>query len=261
MLLQKKIVIVSGIGPGLGQKLSTLVAKEGALVILAARTPEKLDVAESEIRELGLGTETLKVPTDISDRAQCKNLVDKTIERFGRVDVLINSAYSGGKIEPIETADLEDWRNTVNINLIGTMQLTQEVIPHMKKQKGGAIVMVNTMAVHKPMLYNGGYASSKAALKSAAAHLALEVGQFGIRVNSTFMGWMWGPNVASYVQQAAHDRALSEEDIKDEIAQNIPLRHIPEDGDCAKAVVMLASDYASEVTGACLDVNGGDYIP
>jgi NAD(P)-dependent dehydrogenase (short-subunit alcohol dehydrogenase family) len=131
----------------------------------------------------------------------------------------------------------------------------------MKSQGGGAIVMVNTMVVHRPMMYNGGYGASKAALKNATAHLALELGQYGIRVNSTFMGWMWGPNVEGYVNQAAADRGVSTDVIKQEVAQNIALRRIPEDGDCAKAVIMLASDYAQVVTGACLDVNGGDFIP
>jgi NAD(P)-dependent dehydrogenase (short-subunit alcohol dehydrogenase family) len=89
MLLKDKVVIVSGIGPGLGQELSTLAAKEGAsAVVLAARTPARLDVAEQEIRALGLGTAVLKVPTDISDQGQCQTLADRAVKEFGRIDVL-----------------------------------------------------------------------------------------------------------------------------------------------------------------------------
>lgn len=262
MLLKDKVVIVSGIGPGLGNRLAVLAAKEGAAaIVLAARSAEKLTTAESEIRAFNNNVKLLSIPTDITDVARCKNLVDETIDHYGRVDILMNSAYYGGKMEPIETADLNDWRLTCETNLIGTMQLTQAVIPHMKSQGGGAIVMINTMVTHKPMPYNGGYGASKAALSSAASHLALELGQYGIRVNSAFMGWMWGPNVRTYVENVAAERGVSADQVKQEIAQEMALRVIPEDGDCAKAAIFLASDFACAVTGATLDVNGGAYLP
>ena len=94
MLLKDKVVIVSGIGPGLGQELSTLAAVEGAAgVVLAARTSAKLDAAEAEIDALDLGTRVVKVPTDIADRDQCLALAGRAAEEFGRIDVLFNSAY------------------------------------------------------------------------------------------------------------------------------------------------------------------------
>ena len=97
MLLKDKVVIVSGIGPGLGQELSTLAAREGAAaVVLAARTPAKLDVAEAEILALGGATQVLKVVTDIADKDQCLALAEKTAAAFGRIDVLFNSAYDPG---------------------------------------------------------------------------------------------------------------------------------------------------------------------
>ena len=125
MLLKDKVVIVSGIGPGLGIELALLAASEGARLAICARTASKLDDAEQQVAALGLGTEVLKVPTDISDRVQCQALVEQAVARFGRVDVLINSAYVGGKFEPIESADLDDWKATMDINFFGTMALTQ----------------------------------------------------------------------------------------------------------------------------------------
>lgn len=261
MLLKDKVVIVSGIGPGLGQHLATLCASEGASVVLAARTTEKLDATEDAIRGMGLNTEILKIPTDISDPEACSALVNATTKRFGGVDVLLNSAYTGGKMEPVENADLADWRKTMDTNFFGSMQLTLAAVPSMKQRGGGAVVMVNTMVVRKAMAYNAGYGASKGALKTATAHLALELGQYGIRVNSAFMGWMWGPNVENYVRQAAADQGVTQEQVIAVVADKIALKRIPTDANCAKAVIMLASDYASEVTGACLDVNGGDFIP
>ncbi len=261
MLLKDKVVIVSGIGPGLGQELSTLAAQEGAAaVVLAARTQEKLDAAEQEIADLGLGTRTLKVATDIADRDQCQALADKAAEAFGRIDVLFNSAYNPGAFEPIETASMDGWRQAVDVNLFGTMYLTQACIPHMK-DSGGAIVMIATMVEHKPMATQGGYGASKMALRAATKHLALELGQYNIRVNSVHMGWMWGPNVEMYFKWQSQSSGRSEEDLIAEVVENIPLGAIPDDADCAKAALFFASDYANVVTGAALDVNGGEYMP
>lgn len=261
MLLKDKVVIVSGIGPGLGQELSTLAAKEGArAVVLAARTQEKLDIAEQEIAGLGLGTAVLKVPTDISDAAQCKALADTAVAEYGQIDVLFNSAYDPGSFEPIESADLDGWRRAMDVNFFGTMALTQSCIPHMK-DNGGAIVMIATMVEHKPLATQGGYGASKSALRAATKHLALELGQYNIRVNSVHMGWMWGPSVEGYFAWQAQASGKTQEALIEEVTQNIPLGVIPDDADCAKAAVFFGSDYSTVVTGAALDVNGGEFMP
>lgn len=262
MLLKDKVVIVSGIGPGLGQELSTLAAREGAAaVVLAARTAQKLDTAEQEIQDLGLGTAVLKVPTDITDKAQCQALADKTVAEFGRIDVLFNSAYDPGSFEPIEEASMEGWRRAMDVNFFGTMQLTQSCVAHMKHNGGGSIVMIATMVEHKPLATQGGYGASKSALRSATKHLALELGQYNIRVNSCHMGWMWGPSVEGYFAWQTQETGKSQDELIAEVTRNIPLGTIPDDGECAKAALFFASDYSSVVTGAALDVNGGEFMP
>ena len=262
MMLKNKVVIVSGIGPGLGQELSTLAAKEGAAaVVLAARTPAKLEVAEQEIQALGLDTAVLKVVTDIAAPDQCLALAQKTAEKFGRIDVLFNSAYDPGSFGPIESANLDDWRRSMDVNFFGTMQLTQACIPYMKEVGGGTIVMIATMVEHKPMATQGGYGSSKSALRSATKHLALELGQYNIRVNSCHMGWMWGPNVEGYFAWQSQQTGTPQDELIAQVTRTIPLGVIPDDGDCAKAAIFFASDYSCVVTGASLDVNGGEFMP
>ncbi|GAB5450667.1 MAG: SDR family oxidoreductase [Halioglobus sp.] len=262
MLLKDKIVIVSGIGPGLGQELSTLAAKEGAAgVVLAARTQEKLDTAAAEIDDLGLGTRTLKVPTDIADPEQCKALADAAAQEFGRIDVLFNSAYNPGPFEPIESANMDGWRQAMDVNFFGTMHLTQACIPAMKAAGGGSIVMIATMVEHKPLATQGGYGASKMALRSATKHLALELGQYNIRVNSVHMGWMWGPSVEMYFNWQEQATGKSKEALMADVTANIPLGVIPDDEDCAKAALFFGSDYSNVVTGSALDVNGGEYMP
>jgi NAD(P)-dependent dehydrogenase (short-subunit alcohol dehydrogenase family) len=262
MLLKDKVVIVSGIGPGLGQELSTLAAREGAAaVVLAARTAHKLDSAEREIMDLGLGTAVLKVATDIADPAQCQALAEKTVAQFGRIDVLFNSAYDPGSFEPIEEASMEGWRRSMDVNFFGTMHLTQSCVTYMKDSGGGAIVMIATMVEHKPLATQGGYGASKSALRCATKHLALELGKYNIRVNSCHMGWMWGPSVEGYLDWQSQQSGTPREELIAEVTRNIPLGVIPDDGECAKAAIFFASDYSSVVTGAALDVNGGEFMP
>jgi NAD(P)-dependent dehydrogenase (short-subunit alcohol dehydrogenase family) len=107
----------------------------------------------------------------------------------------------------------------------------------------------------------GGYAVSKAALRMATAQLAKELGGRKIRVNSVFPGWMWGPTVEDGFKARAASEGRSVAEIRAEIAQAIPLGDIPLDDDCARAIIAFASDYFLPVTGACLDLSGGEYLP
>ena len=263
MLLADKVVVISGIGPGLGIELALGAARQGARLVIAARTPSKLDDAEAAIRALPEGDqiEVLKVPTDICDRAQCQQLVARAVETFGRIDCLINSAYHPGGMDFVENANLDAWREAMDVNLFGTMNLVLETIPEMKRQGAGSIVNVNTMVTRKPMATQAGYAASKAALTSATSHLALELGQYNIRVNSTYMGWMWGAPVEVHFARRSKAEGIPIETLKAEVEKNIPLGKIPTSADCAKAVFFLASDDSCAITGACLDVNGGEYLP
>lgn len=263
MLLKDKVVIVSGIGPGLGVKLAIEAAREGAkAVVMGARTAAKLDDAEKRVAEVNPNCATLKVITDITDRKQCEAIVDAAIKKFGRIDALVNSAFVHGEMDYASTANFDDWKGPMETNLFGTLKLTQSVIPQMKAQGGGAIVMVNTMAVRQvPPLGEAGYAASKGALATSTKYLAKELGQFRIRVNTVHMGWMWGAPVIGYMQWQAQQSGTTVEALKAQIAANIPLGDVQTDDDCAKAALFMVSDYARAVTGASLDVNGGHYMP
>ena len=264
MLLKDKIVVISGIGPGLGVKLAVESAREGATgVVVSARTAGKLDDAEKRIREVNAKCSVLKSVTDITDRKQCEALVEAAVKKFGRIDALINSAFVHGAMDYAASADLDSWQSgPIATNLIGTLKLTQAVAAQMKKQKSGAIVMINTMAVRQvPPLGEAGYAASKAALATSAMYLAKELAPDGIRVNTVHIGWMWGAPVQGYVTWQAKELGIPEEKLKAQIAANIPLGRIPTDDECARPALFLVSDYASAVTGAALDVNGGAYIP
>ncbi len=263
MLLKDKVVIISGIGPGLGVKLAIEAAREGArAVAIGARSADKLDDAEKRVREVNPNCKVLKQVTDITDRAQCDSLVAATIKAFGRIDALVNSAFFHGDMDYVSNANLDSWAAVLGTNLIGTLKLTQAALPQMKAQGGGAIVMINTMAARTPPpLGEAGYAASKAALANAAKYLAKEVGPDNIRVNTIHMGWMWGAPVEGYFQWQSQETKVPMETLKKTISDTIPLRRIPTDDECARAALFLVSDYASAVTGAALDANGGAYMP
>jgi NAD(P)-dependent dehydrogenase (short-subunit alcohol dehydrogenase family) len=261
MILKDKVVMVSGIGPGLGQKLAFHAAKEGAHIAIGARTAAKLDAVEEEVRRRGHDVRVLKVPTDVRDRDQCAEFVAETAKAFGRIDALINSAYVTGAYQQAHEADLDDWRETLNVNLFGAMNLIQETIPHMSAAGRGSIVNVNTKVTRLPHPLMGGYAVSKAALRMATAQLAKEISHTGVRINSVFPGWMWGPTVENGFIARAEAEGRTVAELRKEVAAAIPIGDIPEDDDCARAIIALASDYFSAVTGACLDLSGGEYLP
>ena len=241
MLLKDKVVVVSGIGPGLGIHLATLAAARAPRSSsLRVRRPSCTTPTRHQ------GSRDRYAGPQGADRHRARRrlrrLVAQSIDAFGRIDGLINSAYVPGVMGPVETANLDDWRNTFEVNLFGSLNLIQAALPHMKLQRGGSIVNVNSQVVRKPLAGQGGYAASKAALACATSYLALECGKYGIRFNSVYMGWMWGPAVANYFEGMARELKTTVDALKQNVTESIALGIIPEDRECAKSVLYLLSD-------------------
>jgi NAD(P)-dependent dehydrogenase (short-subunit alcohol dehydrogenase family) len=258
MLLEDRIAIVSGIGPGMGRDVSLAFARAGAHLVLAARTVEKLDSVAAEVR--ALGRRALCVPTDIAIAEDCRRVVDAALREFGRIDVLVNNAFAGGRYVPIEEASMDDWRKVFDVNVFGSIQLSQAVIPCMKRQGGGSIVFINSMSMRIIEPRFGGYAASKGALMTAAQTLAKEVGAYKIRVNSVVPGYIWGPALQGYFRQLAQQHGTTPEDVYKEIASRTALNHIPTSEEIAGAVLFFAADLSRAVTGQALDVNAGHFF-
>jgi NAD(P)-dependent dehydrogenase (short-subunit alcohol dehydrogenase family) len=258
MLLKDRVVIVSGIGPGLGQAIGRALAREGAAVVLAARGADKLKELADEIRSAG--GRALAVATDISDDASCRELAARAIAEFGHIDALVNNAYHPGTYEPIESANLDNWRPPFEINVLGSLRLSQAVIPSMKKQGSGSIVMINSMSMRRMMATFGAYAASKAALNAATQTLALELGGYGIRVNSVMPGYIWGPPLEAYFAGEATRAGVPPKAIYDSVAAETALKTIPTSEEIAESVVFFASDMSKVITGQSLDVNAGHWF-
>jgi NAD(P)-dependent dehydrogenase (short-subunit alcohol dehydrogenase family) len=261
MLLKDKVVIVTGIGPGLGRAMADIAAAEGAKVGLAARNADFLQEVKAGIE--ARGGQAVAVPTDVSKSDQAKRLVEEVAGAFGgRIDGLVNSAYYHADWSFVENANEEEWAKAYDVNVLGALRMTKAVVPFMKAG-GGGIVNVSTMASMRP--YGGdfgmemGYAASKGGLNVLGKYMATDLGKHGIRVNTCRMGWMYGPPVQGFID-AQVAAGAKEADVVAGITKDIPLGVIPPQDDCARAVLMFVSDYTKMVTGAVLDVNGGHWM-
>lgn len=255
MLLDRKVAIVSGIGPGMGRDIALTLARNGADLAIAARRQAGLDAVAEEVR--ALGRRVIAVPTDITRAEDCARLVAEAHAAFDRVDVLVNNAFHPGGFQLFERAVLDDWRTPFEVNVLGTLRLTQAVVPLMKAQGAGSIVMISSQVIREVMPTMGDYAASKAALMAATQTLARELGPHGIRVNSVVPGYIWGPSLRGWFEHQARQRGVDPQVVHDEVASRIALGKIPDSEEIAGAVLFFASDLARVVTGQSLDVNGG----
>jgi len=255
MLLQDKVCVVTGLGPGLGREVSMLFAQEGASVVIGSRTEAYVEEVTAEI--VAAGGQVVGVPTDITDRSQCERILQTAADTFGGIDVVLQNGFMSPPFEMFEHADLAKWRTAMNVNTWGSLELAQAAVPHLKARGGGSIVMVSSMISRKVLPMQGGYAISKGALNTAVQVLARELGQYKIRVNSIVPGWMMGPSVEWYFE-FMESQGTPKDELYAEISSNIALGVIPTDDECAKAALFLASDLSSMVTGAGIDVNGGE---
>lgn len=259
MLLEGKVAIVSGIGPGMGRDISLLFAEHGADLVLGARTLASCEAVAEEVRALGRQAEAVRL--DITDADSCRAAVATGIAAFGGIDILVNNAFQDGNHKTFERSTLEEWKATMDVNLWGTLQMTEAAVPAMIERGGGHIVMINSMSTHRVEPKYGAYATSKGALETASKALAVELGVHGIRVNSVFPGYIWGDKVEWYFEHLAGKEGITPEEYYERIADETALKYLPHSSEIAGSVLFFASDLSRPVTGQGLGVNAGHWIP
>lgn len=255
-LLQDKVVVLSGVGPGLGRSLGEVCADEGADLVLVSRTERRLEKAAAVAQEKG--RRAVVVPTDITDPDACQALVDRTLAELSRVDVLINNAFAIPPMEPLSTLEHDTLRASQETNVLAPLRLTS-LFADPLADSGGSVVMVNSAVIHHSQVEFGGYKLAKGALLHLASSLATELGPRGIRVNSVAPGWIYENVQKAYFDWLASERGVTHQEVYDEIAADSDLKRLPLPEEVAQAVVFLASDRASAITGQCLDINCGEY--
>jgi NAD(P)-dependent dehydrogenase (short-subunit alcohol dehydrogenase family) len=258
MILEDKVVIVTGVGPGLGRSMALAAAEEGARVVCMARTDAFVEQVVDEIS--ARGGDALAVPGDITSSEDCARVAAETERRFGRLDGLVNSAFTAGPIALFEDVDLDAWRQVFEVNVFGTLSMIRAVLPLMCREGGGVIVNVNTMSATRPMKMQGAYGGSKAALEFLTRQLAVELGPRGVRCNTVYCGPMLGPNLFDAMDKWAVRRGESREEVESTVASNMAIGRIPEDAESARVMMLLLSDHAGIVTGAALHATGGVWL-
>ncbi len=240
-----KVAIVTGAGQGIGRGIALAMAKEGAKLALTGRTQAKIDAVVAEIT--ALGSEALGLVCDMGDRAQVDRAVQATVERFGRIDALINNAQSTNQ-KLIEHTTLEDVALSYNSGTMGTFHAMQACLPHLRQQGGSVVNFGSNTAVSGDPTF-GAYAMAKEAIRGLTRVAAKEWGRYNIRVNCIC------PTAMSPAAEAWAER--NPERFQGVLA-SIPLGRMGEsEADIGRAVAMLCSDDMSYLTGNTLMLCGG----
>lgn len=243
-----KVVIVTGAARGMGKATAIAFAREGAQVVVNDLAPDASKRAAQEIRAAG-GTATA-IAADVSRREEAQRLVEETVRRYGTVDVLVNNAGVLSRTA-LEEISEDEWDHVMAVNVKGVFLCTQAVFPIMKARGYGKIVNVASSAGRSVSTFGGAaYTTSKAAVLGLTRHIAREGAPHGINCNSTSPGSM----DTEMVRENATPERIAAESAK------IPLGRLGTADDEARLVLFLASDDASYITGATVDINGGDLM-
>jgi NAD(P)-dependent dehydrogenase (short-subunit alcohol dehydrogenase family) len=246
-MLEDKVVIVTGAAQGIGEVYAEHLARHGANVVLADISLEGAQRNADRLKGEGLLAAPSQV--DISDPEACEKLVEGTVDRHGRIDVLVNNAaiYQGLRSTPAEDLSLEVWRRVLDVNVSGMYFMCRAVIPHMKRQRAGVIVNQTSGSVWTcpPGMIH--YVTSKAAAIPMTKVLARELGPFGVRVNAIAPGLTDTAATHDVAVQPAIDASIAA----------APLGRLVAPNDLCGILSFLCSDQAAFITGQTIAVNGG----
>jgi NAD(P)-dependent dehydrogenase (short-subunit alcohol dehydrogenase family) len=257
-----KVALITGAGSqvGFGRMTAILMAKEGCKSIAVSDVIDDVEKTAAELKKMGC--DAIAVKADITKKAEVKAMADKVIKKYGKIDILCNVA---GAIlhkdnTPLEVQNEEVWAKQINLNLFGTMLVTQAVLPYMKEKKYGVIVNIGSGSTHQYSMGVGMYAISKAAIDLFTKQLAFTEARTGIRVNCVAPG----PAATNFGQILKEGTAsMSPEEMKkhhDEFMNTMPLGRIGTAEDIANATLFLASDVSSYVTGQVFHISGGSVM-
>jgi NAD(P)-dependent dehydrogenase (short-subunit alcohol dehydrogenase family) len=255
-LLKDKVVVLSGVGPGLGRALGEEAARMGADLVLVSRTERRLEKMAEVVR--GHGRRALVVPTDITDEDSRARLVERSLEEFGKVDCLLNNAFGIPPMEPITMLPLEALRAANETNVFAPLRLSALFADALSASRG-SIIMLNSCVQYSSEPEYSGYKLSKGTLAHLASSLATELGPRGIRVNSVAPSYIYEDVNKAYFDWIASESGRTHEEVYVEKAAPTDLKRLASPQEVARATLFYASDLASAVTGTVLNVDCGEF--
>jgi NAD(P)-dependent dehydrogenase (short-subunit alcohol dehydrogenase family) len=254
--LDGKVCVITGAGTGIGRVLATTYAAAGATLVLAARRAGPLEETASLVRDTGGTAHTFAC--DVRDEAQCDELVAAAVDATGRVDVLLNNAAVPGTDQPVTEMDLENWNNTIATNITGPMILAREVLNRsMIPNRSGNIQFFSSAAAKAVLPGKAHYAVAKLGLLPLAQTLAMEVGGFGVRVNTLVIGTVAGELVDAWLDRLSANGDVDRATLLQRLTASAALGRLVRPDEVAATSLWLASDAASAITGQDINVTAG----
>jgi NAD(P)-dependent dehydrogenase (short-subunit alcohol dehydrogenase family) len=243
MMLKDRKAIVTGAGQGIGRGIALKMAQEGADVVIAEMNPHTGNQTKKEVE--ALGRKALFLPVDVADQRQVKGMVEEVLKKWGKIDILVNNAGfdRGGTLLKVKE---EDWDAVLDVHLKGTMNCIQAVALHMIENRYGKIVNISSIYGKSGGIAAISYSSAKAGIIGLTKSVARELGRYQINVNVVLPGLILTPTIAKMAEK-----------YKNMIIDQTPLGRIGQPEEIANVVAFLASDEASFMTGAAVEVTGG----
>lgn len=253
MKLDGQVAVITGAGRGIGRAIALSYAREGARLVLAARNEAELEETAAAVSEMG--GEAITVRTDVTSQIGTERLARRTVEHFGRIDVLVNNAGISGPVGPLQSNDIAEWVDTINVNLTGTFLVCRAVIPAMLQQGGGRIINLSGAGVANAWSNMSAYCSSKAAVVRLTEVLAQELEGKGITVNALGPGSVHTSMWEKMTDQAAEAGA----DFIHELGTRVLSGGGASIDDCAELAVWLASEDSGQLTGRIISAAADDF--
>jgi len=254
--LEGKVAIITGASTGCGPVMARLFIQQGAKVLLAARREALVKEAAREAGEGAVG-----MRADVTNEDDIRAMVDRAMEEFGQVDILLNNAAAPGQDKWVWEQTLENFNSTIAIDLTAAMLCTREVLNRsMLERKTGSIVNFSSTAGWTGMPRKTHYTAAKAGLRALTKAIALEVGPRGIRCNCLVPGSIETELWINYGHRMAAEQGIGYEEWKAKALENVPLRRISQPIDIANLALFLASDESRTMTGQSINCDAGAYM-
>jgi 3-oxoacyl-[acyl-carrier protein] reductase len=241
--LKEKKAIVTGAGQGIGRSIALKMAHEGADVVIAEMNPDSGNQIKKEVE--ALGRRALFIAVDVADQRKVKGRVEEVLRRWGKIDILVNNAGFDRGATLLKVRE-EDWDAVLGVHLKGTMNCIQAVAPHMIENSYGKIINISSILGKSGAISGISYSSAKAGIIGLTKSVARELGRYQINVNVVLPGLILTPTIAKMAEK-----------YQNMIIEATPLRRIGQPEEVANVVAFLASDEASFMTGAAVEVSGG----
>ena len=244
--MSNSVVLITGALTGIGRATAFAFANEGARMVVSGRRADAGEALVTELRSLGAQAEFVRA--DVRHEREVQNLVDKTVARFGRLDVAVNNAGTEGKPGPITEQTVESYAATFDTNVLGVFLSMKHELRVMQAQRAGSIVNLSSTMGHRGAAGASLYTASKHAVEGLTRSAALEAAAFGVRVNAVAPG---------PIETAMLDRFTGNADRKAGLVAGVPMKRVGRPEEIADAIVFAASGKASFISGQVIAVNGG----